>query len=75
MPPFESLTYFDAIARGIRDGAARAFDDIRRGERRDHPLIARWKWRQKDMAEQALWNNIYDNNPGELDRWADDGGR
>ena len=32
---------------------------------------ARW-W--QDKMYQAMMNNLYSNNPGELDRWADDGG-
>lgn len=29
---------------------------------------------QKDRIYQDLNNNLWDNNPGELERWADDGG-
>ena len=28
-----------------------------------------------DRRRQEMLNNLWDNNPGELDRWADDGGR
>jgi hypothetical protein len=28
-----------------------------------------------DRTRQELLNNYWGNNPGELDRWADDGGR
>lgn len=28
-----------------------------------------------DKMRQVMLNNLWDNNPGELDRWADDGGR
>lgn len=31
--------------------------------------------RQDDRRFQAVQNNLWDNNPGELERWADDGGR
>jgi hypothetical protein len=31
--------------------------------------------READRARQVLLNNLWDINPGELDRWADDGGR
>lgn len=30
--------------------------------------------RQNDRMRQALVNNLWGNNPGELERWADDGG-
>ena len=30
--------------------------------------------RCRDRATQAMANNLWDNHPGELDRWADDGG-
>ena len=29
----------------------------------------------RDRMKQDMLNNLWDNNPGELDRWADDGGR
>ena len=29
----------------------------------------------RDRAYQSKMNCFWDNNPGELDRWADDGGR
>lgn len=32
----------------------------------------RW-WR--GLMRQHMLNNLWDNNPGELERWADDGGR
>ena len=32
---------------------------------------ARWS---ADLARQGLANNLWDNHPGEIDRWADDGG-
>lgn len=31
--------------------------------------------RHHDRMKQHMLNNIWDNNPGELDRWADDGGK
>lgn len=69
-------TISDALVRGIRMGFRQALEDMEREEPQgDHPIIARWKWRQNDKAQQALWNNLYSNNPGELDRWADDGGQ
>ena len=30
--------------------------------------------RHNGIVYQGLMNNLWDNNPGELDRWADDGG-
>jgi len=30
--------------------------------------------RSQDRMRQQLLNNLYDYNPGEIDRWADDGG-
>ncbi len=37
------------------------------------------KWRAlymgcNDRLKQDMLNNLFSNNPGELDRWADDGG-
>ena len=32
------------------------------------------KRRDDAMIYQALMNNLWGNNPGELERWADDGG-
>ena len=29
----------------------------------------------KDKIKQGLLNNLWSNNPGEIDRWYDDGGR
>ena len=37
------------------------------------PLWLAFK-RERDLMRQALMNNLWDNNPGELERWADDGG-
>lgn len=31
------------------------------------------RWRN-DLIYQGLHNNLFDNHPHELDRWADDGG-
>ena len=38
-------------------------------------LLARSEARQRDCMRQAMLNNLWGNNPGELERWADDGGR
>ena len=39
-----------------------------------NPLWWYYERRRRDRMYQSLMNNLYDNNPGELDRWADDGG-
>ena len=38
-------------------------------------LLEAQQRRWLDKCRQGLLNNFWDNNPGELDRWADDGGR
>lgn len=38
-------------------------------------LLALNEARQHDRMYQAMMNNLWGNNPGELERWADDGGR
>ena len=30
--------------------------------------------RNNDRLRQAMANNLWDNHPGEIDRWVDDGG-
>lgn len=35
----------------------------------------RYAYLRRDQVRQGLLNNLWDNNPGEIDRWADDGGR
>ncbi len=48
----------------IKDVPARAVEMLRRIMRE-----------QDDLRYQAMQNNLWGNNPGELERWADDGGR
>ena len=38
-------------------------------------LLERERRRWIDKCRQGLANNLWGNNPGELDRWADDGGK
>lgn len=40
-----------------------------------NPMYERLEWYRNDRIKQGLLNNLFDYNPGELDRWADDGGR
>lgn len=37
--------------------------------------VARREQWERDRMFQDMNNNLWDNHPGELDRWADDGGR
>lgn len=39
-----------------------------------NPMFERLQHYHKDRMEQDLLNNLWDYNPGEIDRWADDGG-
>lgn len=40
-----------------------------------NPIFEQLQHYYKDRLEQGLLNNLWDYNPGEMDRWADDGGR
>lgn len=42
---------------------------------RPNPAFEWAKRVYRDQLRQGLLNNLWDYNPGELDRWADDGGR
>ncbi len=39
-----------------------------------NPMYERLDWLYRDRIKQGLLNNLFDYNPGELERWADDGG-
>lgn len=39
-----------------------------------NPMFERIDWWYKDRIKQDLLNNIWGYNPGEIDRWVDDGG-
>jgi hypothetical protein len=43
------------------------------GDGTDNPFYLMWLESQ-DRIKQGLANNSWDNHPGEVERWADDGG-
>ena len=43
------------------------------GDGTDNPFYLMWRESQ-DRIKQGLSNNLWSNNLGELERWADDGG-
>ena len=40
-----------------------------------NPMWESLERRYQDKIKQGLLNNMWSNNPGELERWADDGGK
>ena len=62
------MSHLNDLKAGFRQIAA-TFVTLR------NPMWERMEQARRDRIDQCLRNNLYDNNPGELDRWSDDGGR